>query len=192
MLLFYKLPCTTQQGFNQRMSINIEIFLQQGNIIAYPTETVYGIGCDPQNSQSLAKINAIKGRNEEKGFIIISNKIAHLQKYTTFNIQNLQRTKRATTYLVPCKKSYQGLLTGNKNTVAIRLSEHPAIVELCTVFNGAIVSTSLNYSGDTPITEESIAMTQFANKVDLIIKGECGKQAPSRIVDLESNKVIRN
>ncbi len=173
------------------MKPSLLFILNNHGVIAYPTETVFGIGCNPNSNIALNKINSIKQRDENKGFIIVSNNIEHLQQYTRFDLSLLKQPKRATTYIVPCKKQFIGLLTGNKNSIAIRLSNHPQIADICNLLNHAVVSTSLNLSGKPAITCNSDAKKQFEEALDFVVAGECGGQQPSQIINAVSLKTIR-
>lgn len=174
------------------MSQSLTDILNNNGIIGYPTETVFGIGCHPQSDSALQKINNIKQRPTNKGLIIVSHQLHHLQRYTPFDLSKLAQPKRATTYIVPCKAAFIGLLTGNKNTIAIRLSKHPSISQLCNILDDAIVSTSLNISGGATINSYSQACSLFAHLLDFIVEGECGNQSPSQIIDVLNKQVLRD
>ena len=170
-----------------------QIFKRHG-VIAYPTETVFGIGCKASDLLALEKIRKIKQRSTNKGFIILSDKIKHLQRYCVQDLAKIHdklQNNTPTTWLLECKPEWQGMLTGNSNKIAIRLSNHPQVIELCHIADDAMVSTSLNISGQAPITSLQQAQQLFADKVDDIVAGECGNLPPSRIIDFENGKVIR-
>ncbi len=170
-----------------------QIFRHHG-VIAYPTETVFGIGCKASDLTAVEKILTIKQRSAAKGFIILSHTIRHLQPYCARDLDEISHqleSKTPTTWLIACKPEWQGILTGNSSKVAIRLCKHPQVIELCRIANDALVSTSLNLSGQPPITTLQQARQTFQNKVDYIVEGECGKLPPSRVIDFETGKVIR-
>ena len=174
--------------------------LQQGGVIAYPTEAVYGLGCDPQNLAAVKIILQLKQRKKEKGLILVAssydqfkNYIQPLENAIEKKLLNSWKDKtKAITWLVPVKKETSEYLKGQFDTIAIRVSHHPLVKELCEKFAGAIVSTSANISThDAARTAEQVKQI-FADKIDFIIEGETDINAqPSEIRDALSNKIIR-
>lgn len=174
--------------------------LQQGGVIAYPTEAVYGLGCDPKNLSAVKKILEIKQRKKEKGLILVAANFEQLKPYLLPLEKDIEKKlldswknqSGAITWLVPAKKEVSAYLKGRFDTLAVRVSNHPVVKELCEVFNGAIVSTSANIS-----TEESARTSEqvkqiFENKIDFILEGETNLNAqPSEIRDALTDKIIR-
>ncbi|MFL0800987.1 MAG: threonylcarbamoyl-AMP synthase [Agarilytica sp.] len=171
--------------------------LAQGEVIAYPTEAVWGLGCDPFNHQAVSKILALKSRPEKKGLILVAAKIAHFE----FLLDGLQPDRREmlemswpghTTWLVPHKHRVPHILSGQHDTIALRVSEHPIIQGLCNYFGGPIVSTSANPQGLRPATSQFKARHYFAKKRVIFAPGQVGAASkPSKIVDLTTGTVIR-
>ena len=174
--------------------------LQHGGIIAYPTEAVYGLGCDPKNLSALKKLLAIKQREKEKGLILVAANFEQLKPYLLPLEKNIeekllkswQDSHRPTTWIVPVKKEVSDYLKGRFNTLAVRVSKHPIVKELCEKFNGAIVSTSANISGQESVRTVEQVKQIFENKIDFILDGETDLNAqPSEIRDALTNKIIR-
>ena len=174
--------------------------LQQGGIIAYPTEAVYGLGCDPENLSAVKKLIAIKQREKEKGLILVAANFEQLKPYLLPLEKNIEEkllkswhdSHRPTTWLVPAKKELSDYLKGRFDTLAVRVSHHPVVKELCENFGGAIVSTSANISGQESVRTAEQVKQIFGNKIDFIVEGKTGRNAqPSEIRDALTNKIIR-
>lgn len=170
--------------------------LQQGGVIAYPTEAVYGLGCDPDNIEAIKKILEIKNRPKEKGLILIASDFKQLAPY----LQDLDQTiydkmflkwPGAVTYLVPVKENVTDYLTGNFTTLAVRVSAHPVVREICQAYGKPVVSTSANPAGKDP-ARTAQEVYDYQLDVDLVVEGETDVNAnPSEIRDAISDEIIR-
>lgn len=168
-----------------------------GGIIAYPTEAVFGLGCDPLNSEAVFRLLDIKQRPVEKGLILIA---ANLDQLTQF-IGPLSKADRGklqaswpgpNTWLLPARPETPYWLRGDHETIAVRVTAHPGASALCRVANQAIVSTSANLSGRKPARSSLQARRQFGNQLDMILNGALGKEdRPTTIRDLSTDKLIR-
>ena len=167
--------------------------LKDGEVVAYPTEGVWGIGCDPSNEEALKKLISLKKRSKGKGFILIGSELLHFKRYAEVEVNKTKLMSKwpgPHTWIVPALQ-ISPLLSGGKETIALRLSEHKETVNICNEFGGAIVSTSANKEGDeTPSSPEEIKETFPGIKV---MQGELvGLNKPSTIEDLFTGKVIRS
>ena len=111
--------------------------IQQGGVIAYPTETVFGLGCDPKQPQAITRLLNLKNRPANKGLILLAATAEQLQPYSDLSLTQLKQilnthTDHPTTWLVPKSSAATPLITGDFNTVAIRITQHPHIIQLCT------------------------------------------------------------
>jgi L-threonylcarbamoyladenylate synthase len=171
--------------------------LRHGEIIAYPTEAVYGLGCDPGNETAVRCLLALKDRPAEVGLILISDTF---DRFETF-IQPLSDEHRdramsvwpgAVTWLFPSSEAVPGWLAGEHRTVALRMSAHPVCRALCAAFDGAIVSTSANPGGAEPATSVTRLDEYFGSALGGVVMGELGAEnRPSEIRDLASGRVVR-
>ena len=181
------------------MTTALEIF-QQGGIVACPTEAVFGLGCDPDNEQAIEKLLSIKSRSVDKGLILLAGNYSQLLPY--IDDSKIPQDKRFTvlsrwpdgvTQLVAKNANTSTLLTGNFNTLAVRITSQPDVVALCTATNKPIVSTSANLAGEMPAKTWQAIPPELANKIDFIIQGETlGFDQPSTIIDALSGEVIRS
>ncbi len=172
---------------------------QQGGLFAYPTEAVYGIGCDPENEAAVTRLLALKQRPLNKGLILVAADISQVTNYLKLQpgTRRLLLAPSDTTYVFPASKQTPVWLTGDFDTLAVRISKHPLVHELCLVLESAIVSTSANMTGQPPAMDFD-AVQQLARQLpetdtfDAILKGETmGQQKPSRIVDAISGTILR-
>lgn len=176
--------------------------LKQGQVLAYPTEAVWGLGCDPYNQRAFSEILRLKERPIEKGVILLAGHISqveHLLHDLDSNIRsqvidswsNRDLTERATTWLLPASDDIPSWIKGQHPKVAVRVTTHPLCVELCQGFDGFIVSTSANPAGLEPARHLDDAMNYFGDSVNYL-DGDLGLSSqPSRILDAETGAVIR-
>ncbi len=171
--------------------------LRGGGITAYPTETVYGLGCDPLNPDAIEELLTLKQRPVEKGLILIGAQLEHLRPYIDVDdaelLQKLQtKTPQPTTWIVPARKHTPSWLTGRHDSIAVRLTSHPIASKLCNHFAGAIVSTSANPAGLPPARSALTVKRYFQNKLDYLLHAPIHTDnKPSEIRDLLSDKVFR-
>ena len=181
--------------------LNIELAcqaLKQGNIIAYPTEAVWGLGCDPYNEIAVNKILRLKDRPVDKGLILIGGSIDQFEPLLRELSVELRDTLDASwpghiTWLVPDPDQLiPQWIKGTHQSVAIRVSAHPVVQELCSTFAGPLVSTSANEAGEEEIRSRLILEDKFADKIACIVDGELGQAVkPSEMRDLLSGEIIR-
>ena len=173
--------------------------LKQGEVIAYPTEAVYGLGCDPDNQQAVNAILAIKQRPVSKGLILIAANYAQLRPYIDEDKLTESQLQHAQSYwpgpytlVMPAKQSTPKWLTGQFSTIAVRVSAHPVVKQLCLAYGRALVSTSANLSGQAAINQRQVLEQQLGDKVAHIVPGEPNSNLqPSRIIDAISGKIYR-
>ncbi|MBU2098263.1 MAG: Sua5/YciO/YrdC/YwlC family protein [Gammaproteobacteria bacterium] len=174
-----------------------------GGVIAYPTEAVWGLGCDPDNEQACLKLLQIKQRPVEKGMILIAGSLeqfsrllaplASRQRETLAQAWQRQNISGAVTFLVPdLMNQVPWWVKGQHSAVALRVSRHPLVKALCEMSGGALVSTSANISGRPPARSLLTLKKQLGAQLDFIVPGCLGGESkPSRIIDLETGKILR-
>lgn len=169
-----------------------------GNVIAYPTEAVFGLGCDPECEQAVHHILALKNRPIEKGLILIAANFEQFSPYidlTKITLVQQQLMLNSwpgpVTWIVPKNNNTPYFLTGQFDSIAIRVTDHPIVQKLCQLFDKPIISTSANISGQAPARTMAEVETQFGQKLP-ILQGEIGKRInPSEIRDIETGLIIR-
>ena len=177
-------------------SRRLKAHLKRGGLIAYPTESCYGLGCDPANRKAVQRILKLKQRPQRKGLILIASdyyQVAlYLQPLIPVEQAKLQNDgAQAVTYLMPVKGSAPRWLRGEHDTLAVRLTAHPFAKQLCHSVNSALVSTSANRSGQRPAKTFAECQRLFGKKV-WVLRGRVGKRKqPSTIRAWSDGKIIR-
>ncbi len=194
-------------------------WLQQGRVLAYPTESVWGIGCDAYNAAAVQQILAIKQRPIEKGLIVITDSAQRIEALLvnlspskrrmvldSWNNPPAESHKQAQTWLLPLKvpNSQADMagqipkwITGQYDSLAVRVINHPLIQNLCQAMvsetnpYGFIVSTSCNPTGQPPATSLTKAVAYFGQQVDYLQGSTLGYTLPSQIKDALTGGIIR-
>ncbi len=166
----------------------------QGGVFAYPTEAVYGLGCDPDNQSAVMRLLEIKQRSISKGLILIASNFSQVETYLK-PLTEQQKTfiqPSETTYIYPAKDSAPKWLTGDFDSLAVRITKHPLVRELCTELNSALVSTSANLMGEEPAKTADEVSIALDGLIDVILDGETGElDKPTQIRDSISGQIIR-
>jgi len=171
--------------------------LQAGGLLAYPTEAVFGLGCDPWNEVAVRRLLALKRRPERKGLILIASEFQQLRPFLAPMSVAMKRRANAewpgpVTWLLPARTGLPRWLRGGHRSIAVRVTAHPGAAALCRAYGGALVSTSANHSGSPPCRDVHCVRRVFGADIDLILPGRVGDDAtPTRIVDAASAAVIR-
>jgi L-threonylcarbamoyladenylate synthase len=171
--------------------------LRAGEVIAYPTEAVYGLGCDPMCEAAVRRVLALKRRKPEEGLILIADCCARFLPFVAeVRAERLERARASwpgpVTWLFPRAPAVPDWLAGSHTTIALRVTDHPVCRALCAAFEGAIVSTSANPSGAEPARSADEVREYFGDGLAGIVEGELGgRAAPSEIRDLATGRVLR-
>lgn len=171
--------------------------LNKGEIIATPTEAVYGLSVDPANLNAVEKLLNLKQRDPNKGLIIVASDISQLEPYIQPLTPELSEKLNATwpgpvTWLVPAKPDVSPLLRGKHDTIAVRVTAHPILAEICEDYEGALVSTSANIEGNEPARSEQAVADTFGHKIAAIIQGSLGREPkPTEIRNALTDEIIR-
>ena len=170
--------------------------LKSGEVIGYPTEAVYGIGCDPWNQSSVEKIAKIKGRERRQTFLMVASSIDQLTDLIDISRLSPQVTSSwpgHTTWLIKAKENVPYWLQDEQtNKVGVRVSNHPLVRELCNEYGKPIISTSANISGKEEIKNQQEFIRTFSSDINYLVDGDLGDyDKASMIIDMETNKKIR-
>lgn len=171
--------------------------LAAGGVIACPTESVWGLSCDPARQQAVMRLLSLKQRPLAKGLILIASSEAQVE-YLLADLSAGQRRELTaswpgpTTWLVPHHGRVAPWVHGEHDTVAVRVSAHPVVQALCTAWGGPLVSTSANPAGAQPPRAQYQVRRYFGDALDYILPGAVGgNPRPSEIRDLRSGTVLR-
>jgi L-threonylcarbamoyladenylate synthase len=171
--------------------------LRRGGLVAYPTESCYGLGCDPDNRRAVQRILRLKQRPQRKGLILIASDYRQVARYLQpLTPAQQHRLKddgaRAITYLLPVKPSCPRWLRGAHDTLAVRMTAHPYARGLCRSAGCALVSTSANRSGAKPARTYAQCRRLFGDQV-WVLPGRVGKRKqPSTITAWADGRIVRS
>ena len=184
----------TPHPFQTRQAVRV---LHAGGVIAYPTEAVYGLGCDPMDAAAVLRILELKKRPWQKGLILIASDRQQLDPFILPLSQELQTLLDESwpgpiTWLLPAHPEVPYWLRGEHNSIAVRVTAHAGTRVLCEAFGRAIVSTSANPATLPPARSPLKVRRYFGDGLGMILHGPLGGRAqPSEIRDASSGRVIR-
>lgn len=179
------------------MGRGLQHYLRSGGVIAYPTESVFGLGCDPSNRKAVYRVLRIKGRPQRKGLILIASDLAQLAPYIApLSAEQQSRLAKSSTlkpytWVVPRAADCPRWLTGQHRSVAVRLTAHPLCRRLCSENGTALVSTSANRSGGRPVKTTRDCLRRFGAQTRVIRGRTGGAKRPSTIADLLTGRILR-
>ncbi|MDO9169808.1 MAG: Sua5/YciO/YrdC/YwlC family protein [Methylobacter sp.] len=170
--------------------------IKAGAVIAYPTEAVYGLGCDPLNEAAVMTLLGIKQRPIAKGLILIASSLEQLRPYLALDQAIIDRITPTwpgpVTWIIPAQPWVPKWLTGEHQSLAVRVTHHRIARDLCAQFGSPLVSTSANPTTRPAIKESRKLLKTFANADIFIVHGKVGELAQeTAIYDALSGKRLR-
>jgi len=171
--------------------------IHYGGVVACPTEAVYGLSCHPLIPEAVSRILTLKQRSQDKGLILVASDLSQLTPFVKnpaiFNQQNIKDSwPGATTWLVPANPDVPTWLTGSFPTIAVRITDHPIMAELCRQCGHALVSTSANISKQHPAVTTVQVRKRFCSSLDWILHANTGHNTHvSKIYDAVSGSLVR-
>jgi len=171
------------------------ISLSRGGVIAYPTEGVWGLGCDPANQKAVYRLLNLKSRPVEKGLILVADRVDRLAPFFSLlpdESQLRMASGRPVTWVVAHGGRCPDWVSGGRDTLAIRLSNHPVICAICQESGKSLVSTSANPAGAEPALGSDQVANYFGDLIDVMVDGELGgENGASEIRDFQTGKILR-
>jgi L-threonylcarbamoyladenylate synthase len=173
--------------------------LHAGGVVAYPTEAVWGLGCDPFDEAAVLRLLALKQRAIEKGLILVAASLDQFDGLLDWDALPTDRAEAVYaswpgphTWIVPTTSRVPRWITGMHDGVAARVSAHPEVVALCEAFAGPLVSTSANPAGSPPPRDPGAFDRGLFGRLDGIVEGRTGTlAAPTAIRDARDGRVLR-
>ncbi|GAB3512224.1 L-threonylcarbamoyladenylate synthase type 1 TsaC [Pseudoxanthomonas daejeonensis] len=174
--------------------------LQRGGVLAYPTEAVWGLGCDPDNEAAVLRLLELKQRPVEKGLILVTAHLDPLRRWLDLPALPAERLARVLaswpgphTWVMPAAADAPAWITGGRDSIAVRISDHPVVIALCEAFGGALVSTSANRGGEPPARSRSELDPVLDEAIDGIVAGDTGELAqPTPIRVARDGSLLRS
>lgn len=183
---------------NQQQDIEAAVkVLRNGGVILYPTDTVWGIGCDATNAEAVAKVYAIKQRDDSKAMICLVDSDVRLQRYVR-NVPEvawdlLELSTKPTTVILDNAVNLAPNLIAADGSIAMRITQEPFSKQLCYRFQKPLVSTSANISGEPAAQNFCDISEQLLNAVDYVCwsrRQEHKPHTPSSIIKLTNDGVV--
>jgi L-threonylcarbamoyladenylate synthase len=173
--------------------------LRAGHVVAYPTEAVYGLGCDPLNRAAVTRLFALKDRPPTQGVLLIAAAFSQVERYTDPSAVPAAALARAQatwpgphTWVFPRAAWVPEWLAGSHTGIALRVTAHPLAAALCHAFGAPLVSTSANRHGEPPARSAVQVRTTFGDELAYILDGELGGlERPTPIRDVISGELLR-
>ncbi|MBU2590871.1 MAG: L-threonylcarbamoyladenylate synthase [Nitrospinota bacterium] len=171
--------------------------LKDGGVIAYPTDTIYGLGCSIFSPAGIERIIAIKGRSEKQPLSILVNYIEEIERYAIYSEANLRILRKHLpgpyTFILKASPTIPRNIRGKGDSVGIRVVDSRISTEMADLLGEAIVTTSINRSGEPPLGNPDEIADVFGPEIDLLLDAGIISGKPSTIVDLtgEEPKIIR-
>ena len=168
--------------------------IRSGGVIAYPTEAVWGLGCDPTDKQAVHRILDLKSRPEHKGLVLVGSSLDQFQDWIKPLSDDDMNTVMATwpgpmTWVLPCYDSVPTWLRGEHSSLAVRISDHPIVKALCNEV-GPLVSTSANPAGKEPARSALKVRKYFPDGLNCLLPGKRGgRRQPSEIRTLDGQRL---
>lgn len=171
--------------------------LGREGVIAYPTEAVWGLGCDPWSERACIRLLQMKRRDWDKGLILVAANEEQLKPF--IDVPSKAVWKRAAltwpgpaTWVFPCTETTPMWISGDQDTVAVRISAHPVVTQLCLRFGGALVSTSANTASREPAMYPAQVRGYFGEDLDFLLPGALGGlPRPTSIRDAVTGHILR-
>jgi L-threonylcarbamoyladenylate synthase len=168
---------------------------RNGGVLAYPTESCFGLGCDPRNVRGLRRLLRLKRRSACKGMIVVAASLEQLHgliRPLTPEHQRIVRQTRPepTTFVVPAASGALPGLRGRHRQLAVRITTHRPTLALCRIL-GPLVSTSANRAGQPACTTARHCRRIFGQRITLADTPTGPHRKPSRIVELLTGKILR-
>lgn len=173
--------------------------LRGGGVVAYPTEAVYGLGCDPRNASAFARLFALKQRPLSQGVLLIAADFAQLEPWLDLAATPAAALERARadwpgphTWIFPRAADAPAWIAGTHAGIAVRVTAHAPAAALCRAFGAALVSTSANRHGEAPARSAAELRAMFPDGIDAILDAATGGlERPTAIRDALDGSVVR-
>lgn len=173
--------------------------LRAGGVVAYPTEAVYGLGCDPQDRRAVERVFALKGRPATQGVLLIGAEFAQVAPYIDLHAVPAERLAEVRsdwpgphTWIFPRAAGVPAWIAGGHAGIALRVTAHPTAAALCRAFGGALVSTSANPHAEPPAHDAATVRRYFHDAVDSVIDAPLGGALrPTSIRNALTGAIIR-
>jgi tRNA threonylcarbamoyl adenosine modification protein (Sua5/YciO/YrdC/YwlC family) len=170
--------------------------LERGGLIAYPTDTVYGLGCDLMNKSAIERLYQVKGMQKNKNLAFICHDLSDIAKYAVVDNSVYRMLKHNLPgpycFILTATREVPKMVLTKQKTVGIRVPDHPVIIALTKALGRPIISTTAQRSGEDPLIDPAEIRDEFKG-LDLILDAGAGGLVPTTVIDLSQGfvEVIR-
>ncbi len=181
----------------ERLILKVADILKKGGIIAYPTDTFYGIGCDIMNKKAIEKIYQLKQRNRNKPFSFICSNLKNISHYAKVSNYSYKTMKRLLpgpyTFILEGSKMVPKIMLTKRKTAGIRVPDNNICIAIVEALGNAIISTSATLPDNTQSNDPSLIHDSFKKKIDIVIDGGAVPGKPSSVITMidDTPEVIR-
>jgi len=172
----------------ERLILKVVASLRKGSIIAYPTDTYYGIGCDIMNKRAIEMVYRIKQRSKNKPFSFICSDLKHISNYAKVSNYAYRTMKRLLpgpyTFILEGSKLVPKIMLTKRKTAGIRVPDHPICISLTKELGNPILSTSATLPNGTIIYDPSFIHEKLNSHIDIVIDGGPVPGSPSSVISL--------
>ncbi len=173
--------------------------LRRGGVLAYPTEAVFGLGCDPHNPDAFERLFALKQRPPTQGVLLIASEFAQVERYIDLSAvpaavlaQVRASWPGPNTWIFPRSAEVPAWVAGAHAGIALRVTAHEPAAALCRAYGAALVSTSANPHGEPPARTADVAAGYFGPALDGLLDAPTGEQLRTTVIrDALSGAIIR-
>ncbi|MBQ7529722.1 threonylcarbamoyl-AMP synthase [bacterium] len=173
---------------NQAVDRAVEI-LQNGGVVIYPTDTLYGMGCDFQNSQAISKVYNIKKISKRKPLSLLCKDLDQISQYAQLSNSAFRLLKKLLpgpyTFILPATHAVPKILMNNQRKVGIRVPDNPICLEIIERLGSPLLSTSAIYEGDTDDNDPQEIQKQYRD-ADLLIDSGILEYSQSSVIDIST------
>ena len=178
----------------QRLIDQVVESLKQGGVIAYPTDTMYGIGCDIFNQKAVKRIYQIKRRDKSKPFSFICSNLKDVSQYCFLSNSAYRLMKKCLpgpyTFILPAMKIVPKIMMSKQKTVGIRVPENKICQQIVNSLGNPILTTSATLEEDSYLSEAFEVEERLGSQIDIIIDGEPITPSPSSVISLIGEEVL--
>ena len=165
--------------------------LESGGLIAYPTDTTYGIGCSIFNKKGIERIYQLKQREKKKPFSFICSSLSEVSRYARISNSAFKILKRHLpgpyTFILEATREVPDLLLTRQKTVGIRIPDNRICIEIVQQLGNPVITTSANLSGEEPVGDPSLIDTAFGSQLDLVVDGGILTKEVSSVISITAD-----
>lgn len=180
---------------NEALLVEATAAVKRGELVAFPTDTVYGIGCDPYNDDAVVQLFLVKKRQRSKSISLLVDSVETAQslgEFPQYCRELLEQHWPGALTVIVQKKKGSGLSKelSRDETIALRMPRHKELLEFVTRVGGALAASSANLSGRSPLLTYDEVYAAFSQKVSLVLPGSVQHGVSSTVVDCTAAKPV--